>query len=196
MKMDFILKKIKANKWEFALLLIIICVGIFLRTYNFSRWLHFEIDQVYDMDIVAPAVSDGIQNLPLLGPNVGGGMARLGPAFYYMEYASAKIFGNTPVGHAMNVLILSILALPLFYVFCRKYFSKVESLGLLAIFSVSLYMVMYSRFSWSPNVLPFLVLLSFYTLLRSVSPKEKYPARWFLAAVALITITSQIHDRS
>jgi len=174
----------------------IICVGIFFRAYNFSQWLHFEIDQVYDFDIVEPAVSNGIENLPLLGPNVGGGMARLGPAFYYIEYLGAKVFGNTPNGHAMSVLILSILSLPLFYVFCKRYFSTYESIGLLAIFSSSLYLVMYSRFSWSPNILPFLVLLSFYSLLRSFSKKEKHPARWFLVSVATVTVTSQIHFNS
>lgn len=196
MFLDSLYKKIRPRKYEVIALIIIIAFGIFFRTYNFSDWLHFEIDQVYDFDIVAPAVSDGIENLPLLGPNVGGGMLRLGPAFYYMEYASAKIFGNTPVGHAMNVLILSILALPLFYIFCKKYFSTIESLGLLAVFSFSLYSVMYSRFSWSPNVLPFLMLFSFYALLKSVSQKEKHPARWFLVAVTGVTITSQIHFNS
>jgi len=186
----------RENRWELVAVILIFAVGIFLRTYHFSDWLHFEIDQAFDYELVSPAVDHGIENLPLLGPNVGGGLLRLGPAFYYMEYASATVFGNTPTGHAMNVLISSILALPLFYLFCRRYFQKIQSIGLLAVFSVSIYLVMYSRFSWSPNVLPFLVLLSFYALLRGVSPHEKHPARWFLVAVAMVAVTSQIHFNS
>jgi len=196
MHLDSILKKIKSKKWELGILVFIIVIGIFLRTYHFSSWLHFEIDQAYDFNLVSPAIENGISNLPLLGTNVGGGLLRLGPSFYYMEYVSAMIFGNTPTGHAMSVLILSILSLPLFYFFCKKYFSAIESLGLLTIFSVSLFSVLYSRFSWSPNVLPFLILLSFYALLRSVSSKEKHPAHWFLVSVATVTITSQIHLNS
>jgi 4-amino-4-deoxy-L-arabinose transferase-like glycosyltransferase len=189
--------KIKKNKWELALFFVILFLGIFFRAYHFSDWLHFEIDQTYDTLLVSPAVQDGISNLPLLGPTAGGGRSlRLGPSFYYMEYLSAWIFGDNPVGHAMQILILSILALPLFYFFCRRYFSKELSLGLLAIFSTSLYLVLYSRFSWSPNVLPFLALTAFYSLLRSVSENEKNKDKWFIGAVFIASIASQIHFSS
>lgn len=186
--------KTKKHKVELAVFLAILAVGVFFRAYNFSRWLHFEIDQVYDTTIVSNAVENGIGNLPLLGPTAGGGRAlRLGPAFYYMEYLSAKIFGDNPVGYAMLILLSNIASLPLFYLFCKEFFSKKVSLSLLTIFSISFYSVMYSRFSWSPNVLPFLTLLSFYSLLRSVSEKETHKDRWFLLSVATIAITTQIH---
>jgi 4-amino-4-deoxy-L-arabinose transferase-like glycosyltransferase len=189
--------KIKKNKWELALFFVILFLGIFFRAYHFSDWLHFEIDQTYDTLLVSPAVQDGISNLPLLGPTAGGGRSlRLGPSFYYMEYLSAWIFGDNPVGHAMQVLILSILAISLFYFFCRRYFSVEVSLGLLAIFSTSLYLVLYSRFSWSPNVLPFLALAAFYSLLRSVSENEKNKDKWFIGTVFIASIASQIHFSS
>lgn len=184
----------KGNKRTVLILTAIILIGIFLRTYHFSDWLLFEIDQSYDTRIVSEAVDNGIGNLPLLGPTAGGGRAlRLGPAFYYTEYVSALVFGNTPTGHAMLVLILSILAIPLFYLFIRRYFSTSLSLALVALFSMSVYLVLYGRFSWSPNVLPFLILLSFYTLLCSVSETENNRTRWFLIATTAIAITSQIH---
>ncbi|MFA5776848.1 MAG: glycosyltransferase family 39 protein [Parcubacteria group bacterium] len=193
----FSLEKIKEKKWELIFVLSLIFLGIFLRTFHFSKWLHFEIDQSYDYLMVSPAVEKGIGNLPLLGPTAGGGRAlRLGPAFYYMEYLSAKVFGNNPTGHAMLVLILSIFSLPIFYLFSRRYFSKNISIGLLAIFSTSVYMVLYSRFSWSPNVLPFLTLLTFYALLQSVSEKEKNKDRWFLFFAFLIGVSTQIHFNS
>ncbi|PJA86821.1 MAG: hypothetical protein CO141_02700 [Candidatus Moranbacteria bacterium CG_4_9_14_3_um_filter_42_9] len=187
-------EKIKKNKQEIILVLLLIFLGIFLRSYNFSDWLHFEIDQSYDTLLVSPAVDSGVSNLPLLGPTAGGGRAlRLGPAFYYLEYLSAKVFGNTPPGHAMLVLIFSILSLPLFYLFCRRYFSHFISIGLLAIYCTSLYMVSYSRFSWSPNVLPFLILLAFYSLLRSFSEDEKKKNSWFIISSAIMVIITQIH---
>jgi len=182
------------HKWELLAVTLICAVGFFLRAYNFGPWLHFEVDQTWDYTIVSHAVTGGIGNLPLLGPTAGGGRAlRLGPAFYYMEYVSALVFGNTPVGHAMLVLVLSLLILPLFYLFIRRYFSVPVSLGLLAVASTSLYFIIYSRFSWSPNVLSFFILLSFFALLKSVSEGEKHPRTWFLIMAACVAITTQIH---
>lgn len=185
---------IKKLKWTSLLLFIILALGIFLRTYHFSDWLLFEIDQTYDTRIVSEAIQNGPESLPLLGPTAGGGRAlRLGPAFYYMEYVSALVFGDTPVGHAILVLLSSILAMPIFYLFCRRYFRTSVAITLLALFSGSVFLVLYGRFSWSPNVLPFLILLSFYTLLRSVSSTEPRRDLFFLIATTAIGITSQIH---
>lgn len=190
-----ILEKINTKNGRILIIIgAIICVGIFFRTYNFNKWLHFEIDQTYDALMISPALEQGISNLPLLGPTAGGGRAlRLGPAFYYMEYLGARIFGNTPPGHAALVLIFSILAIPLFYLFSRRYFSRHVSIGLLALFATSFYIIIYSRFSWSPNVLPFLTMLSFYALLRSVSKNEPMKEKWFLVAITAVAITTQIH---
>jgi 4-amino-4-deoxy-L-arabinose transferase-like glycosyltransferase len=188
-----VLKKYKL----IILILAIISLGIFLRVWNFSDWLHFEIDQTFDTIIVSQAVEKGIGELPLLGPTAGGGRSlRLGPAFYYMEYLSAMVFGDNPAGHAMLVLTVSILALPLFYLFSRIYFSRKISLMILFLFCVSLYNVLYSRFSWSPNVLPLFTLLLFYSMLRSVSDGEKRKSVWFLFSIAVTTILTQIHFNS
>jgi 4-amino-4-deoxy-L-arabinose transferase-like glycosyltransferase len=185
--------KFFSHKLTWIFLLIILAAGIFLRTYNFSNWLHFEIDQVYDVYAVLPALENGPANLTLLGTNAGGGALRLGPAYYYLQYLSALLFGNTPTGHATFVLIFSLLSLPLFYLFVRHYFNRKISLGLLAVFASSLYLVQYSRFAWSPNILPFLILLAFYALLRSVSEMERRKNFWFLLAVFAITLCTQIH---
>ena len=178
----------------YFLIILIIGVGVFLRTWHFSSWLHFEIDQTYDTNIVSRAVSQGIGNLPLLGPTSGGGRAlRLGPAFYYAEYLSAKTFGDTPTGHAMLVLICSLASLPLFFLLCRKYFTSIVSLGLLALYSFSFYLVAYGRFSWSPDVLPFLIILFSLLLLRSTDENEPKKQRYFLWSVAVLTVITQIH---
>ena len=185
---------IKNNKWKLILFISLVFVGVFLRAYNFSHWLHFEIDQSYDTLIVSPAVEGGIGNLPLLGPTAGGGRAlRLGPAFYYLEYLSAKLFGNTPPGYAMLTLLFSILSMPFFYLFCRRYFSSFISIGLFFLYCFSLYMVCYGRFSWSPNVLPFILIFGFYALLRSISEDEKKKDLWFIFSSVALVIATQIH---
>ena len=186
--------KIRNHKWEFILFAAILAVGIFLRAYNFSDWLHFEIDQTYDFNIVSRAIENGPGNLPLLGPTAGGGRAlRLGPAFYYLEYASAMIFGNSPTGHAMLVLLFSILSIPIFYLLCKRYFKIGTSLAITLIFTVSFYNVLYSRFSWSPNVLPFLIIVSFLALLKSVDENNSKKDNWFLLSILSAAIVTQIH---
>lgn len=164
-----------------------------MRVYNFSDWLHFELDQARDARIISGAVNDGIGNLPLLGPRAAGTFLRLGPTFYYLEYASAKIFGGTPPAIAYSILFFSILTLPLFYFFCRRYFSKNISMGLLFLFSVSLFMIIYSRFAWNPNMIPFFSLLTFYSLLRVVDRKEKRKNVWMFIFAITLSIVTQLH---
>jgi len=178
-----------------AIFLIIIGIGIFLRAYHFSDWLHFELDQSRDAKVIDLAITDGISNLPLLGPKAAGTFLRLGPAFYYFKYLSALVFGNTPSGVAVIIMLFGILTIPVFYLFIRRYFDQKISLGLAFIFSASLFLVMYSRFSWNPNPLPLFTLLTFYFLLRTVDKNESEKKRgsWLVAFSASLAIATQLH---
>jgi hypothetical protein len=170
-----------------------LALGIFLRAYHFSDWLHFELDQSRDAKVVDLAVKQGIGNLPLLGPKAAGSFLRLGPAFYNFEYLSALIFGNDPAGIAGLNLIFSILAIPLFYFFVRRYFDEKISSALTLLFSSSLFLVLYSRFAWNPNSLPFFILLALYGLLRAVDQEEKKKGWWLMAAAFSLAILTQLH---
>src|SRR3989339_797357 len=151
-------KKISAS---FGILLAIILVGIFLRTYNFHDFLRFNADQSRDAAVINNAL-EGKEALPLLGPKAGGTDFRLGPAFYYFNYASGLVFGGNPDKLAYPDLLFSILAIPLFYVFSRRYFGKNISLAVAFLFAISLFTVRYSRFSWNPNSTPFFTMLFLY----------------------------------
>lgn len=187
------LNVLKSKKSFIFILIAIFAVGLFLRTYNFSEWLHFELDQSRDAKVVGLAINQGIGNLPLLGPKAAGSFLRLGPVFYYFEYLGAKIFGNTPAGMAVFNLIFSVLSLPLFYLFMRRYFDKKISVALFFLFSISLFLIMYSRFAWNPNSLPFFIMLTFYALLRVVDNDEKKKGMWLVVAAASLAVTTQLH---
>ncbi len=174
-------------------LILIMAVGVFLRSFHFGDWLHFELDQARDAKIALKAAEDGIGYLPLQGPRAAGSFLRLGPAFYYMQYLTAKVFGATPPAMAAGVLILSILTMPLFYLFARRYFNTRISAGLLAIFSTSIFLVMYSRFAWNPNLIPFFMLLSAYSLLKIVDHQEGHKQRWLYALAFSVAIGTQLH---
>lgn len=172
---------------------IVFVVGIFFRSYNFTPWLHFELDQARDALIIEAAIENGAGELPLLGPRAAGTMLRLGPAFYYIQYLGAKIFGNTPQGIAYPTLLLSIFSLGIFYLFTRRYFEKNMAIGLMALFSCSLFLITYSRFAWNPNMLPFFGILFFYSLLRVVDEDEKKRGWWLVISSVALSFLVQFH---
>jgi hypothetical protein len=182
---------IKKNA-NWIILAILILIGAYLRIYRHDDFIHFELDQARDAMIISKAYNEVAGELPLLGPRAAGTMLRLGPYFYYQEYISAKIFGNTPA--AMNAIgmYLSIATILLIYIFLRYYFSKTISLSGTAVFSVSLFTVTYSRFSWNPNNLPFFITALLICLLAYIRSK-KFKFIYVHLGVICMTITMQLH---
>lgn len=174
-------------------LALIIALGFFLRSYHFADWLHFELDQARDARVIDAALEGGPGELPLLGPKAGGTFLRLGPAFYYLQYLGALVFGATPAGMAAVVLIASVASIAVFFLLVRRLFPDWLALFLTLGFSVSEYFVMYGRFAWNPNMLPFFILLGMYALLRSVGGGERNPGRWFLVSVFAFGIATELH---
>lgn len=175
------------------LLIVLFAVGIFLRTHNFSDWLHFELDQARDVRVVDAALLGNATDLPLLGPKAGGTFLRLGPGFYWLEYLGALLFGGAVVGGAAIIALFSILSLPLFYLIVKRFFRPWLAIGLTGLFSVSAFMVMYGRFAWNPNFIPFFTLLGFYALLRAVEPEEGRNGWWLVLAAFAIGMATHMH---
>lgn len=172
---------------------LIIGIGFFLRTYELGDWLHFELDQARDVRVIDWVLQGDAADLPLLGPRAGGTFLRLGPGFYWLGYLGAIFTGDSVVGGAAMVAFFSILTLPLFYLLARRFFTVPMSLGLLALFSVSAFLVMYGRFAWNPNLVPFFSLLGFYALLRAVDQEEIHRGRWLLLASFGIAMATHMH---
>ncbi|NTW14896.1 MAG: glycosyltransferase family 39 protein [Candidatus Moranbacteria bacterium] len=174
-------------------LFLVTVFGAFLRLYHFSDWLHFELDQSRDMRVVDDAFVGGPGELTLLGMKAGGTSLRLGPGFYYLEYLSGLLFGQDPVGVATVIPILSVASVILFFLVARRYFSSRVSVLLAFLFSVSAFLVMYGRFAWNPNPIPFFALLGFYSLLRSVEPDGRHRGGWFVLAAFSIGFSTHLH---
>ncbi|MFA9261895.1 MAG: ArnT family glycosyltransferase [Undibacterium sp.] len=174
-------------------LALVILLGFGLRAYHFSDWLHFELDQARDARVIDAALVGGPGELPLLGPKAGGTFLRLGPVYYYLQYVSGLVFGGTPSGIAVIVMLASVAAIGIFFLLVRRLFPSWLSLLLTLGFATSEYFVMYGRFAWNPNMLPFFILLGMYALLRSVGGGERYPGRWFLVSVASFGIATNLH---
>lgn len=203
------------------LTILIFFIGIFLRTYHFTDWLHFELDQARDVFIISDAI-DGTRDLPLLGPQARGRELQLGPIFYYFQFFSAKIFGASPVTVAFPDLLFSILTIPLSYFFARQFFSKRISFLLFTMTSFSYFLIVYGRFAWNPNSMPFWSMLAACALLKVTGHckhkdvamqcfyrgkmlanfknwfvnkffANKKVSWWFVLAVLAISVLTQLH---
>jgi 4-amino-4-deoxy-L-arabinose transferase-like glycosyltransferase len=184
------LKKIRKKRIGIILGLILL-IGIFLRVYNFSDWLVFNPDQARDALLISESLAK--TELPLLGPEAGNTRFGLGPIFYWLEYFSAKIFGESPQSLAYPDVFLSILTIPLFFFFSKKYFSPKLSLALTAILSVSFFAVRYSRFAMNTNAIPFWTILFLWGIWGMLDEKNKNKWLYPVLAGAALGVGIQLH---
>ncbi|MDQ1284062.1 MAG: hypothetical protein QG620_410 [Patescibacteria group bacterium] len=191
---------LKNNKLLAVSFSVLMIAAIWVRTYQHNDWLYFKMDQARDTFMVGNAVKNGPEHLPLLGPRAGAtdvsaGFLRLGPIFYYFQYAAGAIFNSTePEVFAYPDLFFSILTIPLLYLFLRLYFEKRNSFLVTSMYAFSFLVIQYSRFAWNPNSLLFFTLLSFYGLLKMLKADSfKQQAAWAVVWALGTAIGSQLH---
>lgn len=167
-------------------------LGVFLRTVSFGEGLIFQSDQSRDALIVLEAEVNGIEHLPLVGPQARGSALHLGPIFYYFQYLSVKVFGMSPEALAFPDLIFGILTLPLLFCLLRKFVSDPIALGVTLMGSVSFFLITFSRFAWNPNSLAFFSTL-FAVLLVQFLAKEtrRWPA--LIGLSVCVGVILQLH---
>ncbi|MEI8096985.1 MAG: glycosyltransferase family 39 protein, partial [Candidatus Moraniibacteriota bacterium] len=171
------------------ILLMILCVGIFLRTYQFHDWLDFKSDQSRDALLVSDVI-DGKTSWPLLGAVMDGSAEttdkqfRIGPFYYYFQIISAKIFGNYPDVLAYPDLLFSILSILLFFFFLRKYFNQKIALLLCGLYSISFFSVRFAHFAWNSNSIPFFALLLLLSLYEFKTKKERV-SWWYVVFLGI-----------
>lgn len=182
----------------------ILGVGLGLRLYHFSDWLHFEVDQSRDFRVVNEALQNGPGELPLLGPRAAGTFLRLGPGFYNLSYLSVLIFGDTPPGMAMASVVLSTASILSFFLLLRRLFRQRLALLLTLLFATSLFFVLYGRFAWNPNTIPFFLITGFYLLLRALDGRNETTTErnitrfsrrewFFVTAATCLAFATQLH---
>jgi 4-amino-4-deoxy-L-arabinose transferase-like glycosyltransferase len=124
----------------------------------------------------------------LIGPGTSIGNMYLGPLYYYLMAPFLLIFNFSPAGPAIGVAILSILTIWLIWFVSRKWFGKFPALITAFLYALSPAVIIYSRSSWNPNIMPFFALLTIYATWMFWSPQSKtsgdYRAkyRWLVVA--------------
>lgn len=180
------------KKWHVSIILfLIVALGAYLRLSDFEDLARFNSDQVRDTQIVTAMVEE--KEFPLLGPKAGGTKFKLGPAFYYLEYTSAHIFGATPTGIGVLTPILGTVSIVLFFYLMRFYFLPHLSLLLTFLYAISFYAIRYTRFAWNPNVIPFFLFAYLIAILQIAQPKKKHLLLWYSIVGITIGIGTQLH---
>jgi 4-amino-4-deoxy-L-arabinose transferase-like glycosyltransferase len=183
---------IRQNKFELILALLVLIVTIFLRFYRITDYMTFMGDEGRDALIVKDIIAG--REIPLVGPPISfspevGGLY-LGPLYYYMMAVSMALSGLNPVGAALMVAAIGVLAVALIYYLSRIWFGVEAALLASFAYSTSPAVVAYSRSSWNPNLAPFFALLTILGLFKALETKN---CRWFILSGAALACAVQMH---
>lgn len=186
------IEKAKKYRWYIGIALLIFFIGGFLRMYHFNEWIWFWNDQVRDVRLIQSVVDEGV-SWPLLGPSMLFTEYHLGPIYYYFQILSGMIFGVEPYTVAYPDLFFSLLSLPLFFFFARRYFDTRMALLLTLLMACSFFFVRYGRFAWNINPLPFFSILFLLSLHTYLVQKKATPWGWVALLGIGIGVSVQLH---
>ncbi len=160
------IKKIKdfvsENKAETAILFLILAVGAFCRLYKIDQYMTFLGDEGRDVIVVRKLLTQG--HPPLIGPGTSIGNMYLGPLYYYIMAPALLLAGFSPVGPAVQIAILGVVTIWFVWYAGRIWFGKTAGLIAALLYGLSPTIIIYSRSSWNPNIMPFFALLSIYSV--------------------------------
>ncbi len=166
---------------------LIILVAAFLRLYRIGDYLNFLGDEGRDVMVVRHILQG---DLTFLGPRSSAGDFYLGPIYYYLMAPFLWLSNFHPVGPAIMVALFSIATVYLIYRIGGKFFDKNTGLIAALLYSISPLVIIHSRSSWNPNVMPFFSIAALYSIYKGLARKNFY-----LLALSgvLLGIALQLH---
>lgn len=127
---------------------------IFFRFYKISEFITFLGDQGRDAIVIKRILT--LEHLPAIGPTSSVGSVFLGPLYYYLVAPFMLFSWFNPVGLAIGIAILSVIGLCLLYFVIQKEVDTRTALFTFTLAGFSWVVLEFSRFSWNPNLLPFI----------------------------------------
>lgn len=173
-------KEITKHKLDYCLLLALLVITAVVRftplvTGNFP----FLFDHGRDMLDVRKIVVD--HKPTLIGPFTGIQGVFQGPYHYYL-LAIAFVIGNGHPGSGTAFMaILGVIGVLLCYILGKKMIDR--SFGLIAalFFAIAPASIAFSQHFWNPHWIPFLMVLFYFALYKSIHANKKYSVlAWFL----------------
>jgi 4-amino-4-deoxy-L-arabinose transferase-like glycosyltransferase len=186
--MEKIKSFVKNNRKEFLILVGILVLASILRFYRLPVYLTFLGDEGRDAIVVRRLLlfADPI----LVGPGTSIGNMYLGPLYYYFMAPWLWLWGFSPVGPAFGVAILGVITVFLVWFIARDWFGKTAAIIASLLYAISPVVIIYSKSSWNPNIMPFFALLSVYSVWRAWWGKSY---RWYLVTAVCFAFVMQSH---
>lgn len=156
--------KMNDYKWALLMMVGILVLAFFLRTYRISEYMTFLGDEGRDALIVKRLLVE--HDLPFIGPPTSVGNIYLGPLYYYMMSMSMAVAWLDPVAPAVMVALIGVATVFFVYYLGKRWFGEVAGLTGAFLYSISPVTIIYSRSSWNPNPAPLFSLIAmffFYT---------------------------------
>ena len=170
--LDNLRKWIKQNKVEFFVLLVILLLAAFLRLYKIGDYMTFLGDEGRDVIIVRRFLVNG--DIFLIGPGTSIGNMYLGPLYYYMMAPALWIGNYSPIAPAAQIALLGIFTVWFVWFVAREWFGKNAGLIAAFLYSIAPVVIIYSRSSWNPNIMPFFALLCIFSIWRVITSKKLF----------------------
>jgi glycosyltransferase involved in cell wall biosynthesis len=149
-------------RWELFLIILVLLLASFVRLFQIDKYLTFLGDEGRDVRVVRDILTG--KNFPFIGPGTSIGNMYLGPFYYYLMAPALKIANFSPVGPAVQVAIIGVFTVALLWWVGRQWFGRGAGIMVALLYALSPTVIIYSRSSWNPNIMPFFALLCMYSL--------------------------------
>lgn len=166
------------------LLVVILILGAVFRLYKIDQYMTFLGDEGRDVLIVRNLLvhADPI----LIGPGTSIGGMYLGPLYYYLIAIPLFLANYSPVGPAIFVALLGVFTIWFIWKVGSEMFGSRVGYFAASLYAISPTVIIFSRSSWNPNVMPFFALLSIYSIWKFYkSTKVDSKAGWWLVICAV-----------
>lgn len=164
----------------------ILAVAIFTHFYLLGS-TEFDEDQAVLFGMARNAIVHGM--LPVTGNLASIRIVHL-PAPIYMFMIPAAFSAN-PLGGAIFVAALNVIAAVLTYVFARRYFGRVAGIVAALLYATATKPVGFGRFIWQPTMMAPFIVLFFLALFWGAVERRK---GWLFPALLLLGLLVQMHE--
>lgn len=147
----------------YSLFGVVFCVGLFLRLESFfTKTFAFTYDVGRDLIAVQSIVNT--YKIPLIGPTTGQPGLFYGPWWYYILLPPFLLSRGDPAGIAFFITLTGIASIWLGILIGKKLGGQELGLFIGSLLTLSPVLIGISSQIWSPNLIPFFVVLSIYLL--------------------------------
>ena len=185
--MSNIIYWVKNNKKETALLVLILFLSVFLRLYKIDQYMTFLGDEGRDVIIVRKLLVNF--DLIFVGPGTSIGNMYLGPLYYYMMAPALLLTNFNPVGPSIMVALLGVATVFFVFFVTKEWFGTTGAYIAAIFYAISPVVIIFSRHSWNPNIMPFFALLTIYSIWK-VWQEHRWKWLWILGIAFAFVLQS------